>query len=416
MKLSHLFTKTLREAPRDEESKSAQLLIRAGFIFKEMAGVYTFLPLGLAVLRNIEQIVRDEMNAIGASELQMTGLQTKEIWETTGRWDDKAIDVWFKTKLHSGTELGLAATHEEPITRIMAQYANSYKDLPVLAYQFQWKMRNELRAKSGILRGREFRMKDLYSFAATQEQHDEIYERVRQSYERIYDRLGIGADTYYTYASGGMFSKFSHEFQTVLPVGEDTIRLDAASHEAINEELLEDKGALKESGLEGKELKTESASEVGNIFSLGTKYSEPLGATFSDDLGKQHPMIMGCYGIGVSRLMGVLAEYFSDDKGLVWPEAVAPAKVHLVQIGTSENIVKTAEKTYNELQAAGISVLYDDRDISVGTKFKDADLIGCPIRVTLSEKTLEKTQAEVQKRTESEATFVPLGELIKTLS
>ena len=416
MKLSQLFTKTQKQDPRDEESKGARLLVRAGFVHKEVAGVYSWLPLGFIVLRNIEQIVREEMNALGASELQMTTLQPKDIWEQTDRWSDKAIDVWFKTKLHNGTELGLAPTHEEPMTAIVREYAQSYKDLPILAYQFQWKMRNELRAKSGVMRGREFRMKDLYSFAATQEQHDKIYAQVKATYERIYERLGIGKDTLYTYASGGMFSRFSHEFQTILEVGEDVIHIDDKRHVAVNEELTDDKEALAEAGLNDSKLRSANAAEVGNIFPLGTKYSEALGATFTDEDGMVHPMIMGSYGIGVSRLVGVLAEYFSDDSGLVWPEAVAPAKIHIVQIGDKTEVATAAEKIYADLEKAGISVLFDDRDLSAGAKFADADLIGCPTRVTVSEKTLAKQSAEVKHRMEENAKLIDLSKLTTTFT
>ncbi len=416
MKLSHLFTKTRREAPKDETAQNAQLLIRAGFIYKEMAGVYSFLPLGLRVLRNIETIVREEMDALGSQELQLTGLQDKVVWEASGRWSDAVMDVWFKTKLQNGTELGLAATHEEPLTRIAASYINSYKDLPFSAYQFQWKLRNELRAKSGIMRGREFRMKDLYSFAATQAQHEEFYAASQKAYAKVYDRLGIGKDTYFTYASGGSFSKFSHEYQTVLEVGEDIIYIDDDKRVAINEEIINDAEVLKEIGTSKDKLRRVAAAEVGNTFPLGTKYSEALGATFANESGADHPVIMGSYGIGVSRLMGVLAEYFSDDRGLVWPDEVAPFSVHLVRLGTDAEVVQAADKLYADLHEQGIEALYDDRDESAGAKFADADLIGCPVRLTVSAKTLKEHSVEVKARTEAEAAskLVPLTEIIQS--
>jgi len=415
MKLSDLFTKTRREAPKDETAKNAQLLIRAGFIYKEMAGVYSFLPLGLRVLRNIEAIVREEMDAIGGQELQLTSLQEKTVWEASGRWSDAVMDVWFKTKLQSGTEVGLAATHEEPLTRIAASYINSYKDLPFSAYQFQWKLRNELRAKSGIMRGREFRMKDLYSFAATPEQHDAFYAAIQKAYAKVYDRLGIGKDTYFTYASGGSFSKFSHEYQTELAVGEDVIYIDDDKRVAINEEVINDPQVLKEIGTTKDKLRQAAAAEVGNIFPLGTKYSEALGANFADEQGNEHPVIMGSYGIGVSRLVGVLAEYFADDRGLIWPAAVAPAQVHLVRLGDDAAVVKAADKLYADLQKHGVEVLYDDRDESAGAKFADADLIGCPIRLTVSARTLEADDSvELKRRTESDAGLVPLSKVAAT--
>ncbi|HSX41207.1 MAG TPA: aminoacyl--tRNA ligase-related protein [Candidatus Saccharimonadales bacterium] len=398
MRLSQLFTKTTKETPKDETSKGAQLLLRAGFIHKEMAGVYTFLPLGLKVLKNIEQIVREEMDKIGGQELQMTTLQPKDIWEKTGRWSHDEVDVWFKTALQNEVEIGLAPTHEEPMTRIVSRYANSYKDLPIYTYQFQWKMRNELRAKSGIMRCREFYMKDLYSFSVDQQQHDKFYQKSREAYENVYIRLGLGHNTYYTYASGGMFSKYSHEFQTVLEVGEDIIYIDDKQKVAINEEIINDEAVLKELGVKKADLRKVKAAEVGNIFPLATKFSEPLGAVFTDEHGKQHPMIMGSYGIGVSRLVGVLAEFFADDKGLAWPESVAPAQVSLVRIGEDAKVVAAADKLYDQLQTNGFSVLYDDRDESAGGKFADADLIGCPVRLTVSPKTLEKNSAELKFR------------------
>lgn len=416
MRLSRLFTKTRKDAPRDETSRSAQLLLRAGFIHKEMAGVYSFLPLGLRVLRNIEQIVREEMDAIGGQELQLTTLQNKAIWESSDRWNDETIDVWFKSKLKNDTEVGLAPTHEEPMTAIVAAYANSYKDLPIYTYQFQWKMRNELRAKSGIMRGREFRMKDMYSFSVDQKQHDEFYQRCQEAYSRVYDRLGIANDTYFTRAEGGMFSEFSDEYQTVLEVGEDVIYIDDAKHVAINEEVIDNPKVLKDLGVEKSQLRKVAASEVGNIFPLGTKYSKALGASFADDKGVQHDMIMGSYGIGISRLVGVLAEYFADDKGLVWPQSVAPAQVYLVQIGDDQGVAEAAGKLYEELQQSGIEVLYDDRDISAGAKFADAELIGIPVRVTISPTTLEANSAEIKPRTEDKSDLITLGQVAKKLS
>jgi prolyl-tRNA synthetase len=409
MKLSQLFTRTLKDAPRDETSRGAELLLRAGFIYKEMAGVYTFLPLGLAVLRNIEEVVRQEMNKVGGQELQMTTLQGKELWEKTGRWSDKDIDVWFKTKLLNGTEIGLAPTHEEPMTRIVQHYVNSYKDLPIYPYQFQWKMRNELRSKSGIMRGREFLMKDMYSFSTSQKQHDEFYAKIRKAYENVYIRLGLGHHTYYTVASGGMFSPVSHEFQTLLEVGEDTIYIDDDKRIAINEEIIGDAKLLKELGIEAKDVKKlrkAKAAEVGNIFPLGTKYSEPLGALFTDEKGQQHSMIMGSYGIGVSRLMGVLAEFFADDQGLCWPATAAPAQAHIVALGQDPKVAKAAEELYRVLQEAGVPVLYDDREVSAGAKFADADLIGCPVRLTVSPKTLEKDAVEFKLRSVDETRLV----------
>jgi prolyl-tRNA synthetase len=319
MRRSQLFTKTRKDAPADEESKNAQLLIRAGFIHKEMAGAYTFLPLGLRVLENINSVIREEMNAIGGQELRLTSLQDPEIWQATGRWDDEAVDVWFKTKLKNDTELGLGWTHEEPLVRAAKSFVNSYKDLPFLAYQIQTKFRNETRAKSGVMRGREFLMKDMYSFARTAEEHEELYEKIKQAYFNIFERLGIGEQTFLTFASGGAFSKYSHEFQTVIPAGEDTIFLDRNSKIAINEEVLNEE-VLSQLNLNRDQLEEVRAAEVGNIFTLQDKYSTPLKLHFTDVDGQEKPVLMGCYGIGPSRLVGVITEAFADEKGLVWPE------------------------------------------------------------------------------------------------
>ncbi|MFZ2299599.1 MAG: aminoacyl--tRNA ligase-related protein [Candidatus Moraniibacteriota bacterium] len=408
MRQSQLFTKTKKEAPKDEVSKNAQLLIRAGFVHKEMAGVYSFLPLGLRVLNKIIGIIREEMNTIGGQELALTALQDKELWQKTDRWDDEKVDVWFKSALKNGTEIGFGWTHEEPLTRLMRSQISSYRDLPVLAYQFQTKFRNETRAKSGIMRTREFIMKDLYSFARTEEEHARIYAEVRGAYVRIFERVGLGGQTYAAFASGGAFSKYSEEFQAVSDAGEDLISIDAGSGQALNKEVLSDE-VLADLGLKQENLVEKKSIEVGNIFTLGTKFSEPLGLTFKDETGKPQPVIMGCYGIGPGRVMGTIAEVLSDEAGLVWPESVAPFRVHLLSLGADE---KTAE-IYAALTAAGIETLYDDRDERAGEKFADSDLIGIPYRVTIGRRSLESGEAEVKKRTETDAVPVPLGELVK---
>lgn len=414
MRLSLLFTKTRKQAPSEETSKNAQLLTRAGFIYKEAAGVYQFLPLGLEVLRRVEEVVRQEMNKVGGQEMRLTALQPKEPWEASGRWDDKEVDVWFKTKLHNGTEMGLGWTHEEPLTNMLREFVTSYRDLPLLVYQIQTKFRNELRAKSGIMRGREFLMKDMYSFARTEEEHGKLYDSVKDAYLKVFHRLGLGACTYVTFASGGSFSKYSDEFQTLCETGEDTIYLDETMRIGVNQEVL-DKETLDHLGLKREQLKEVRASEAGNIFTLGSRYSEPLGLTFTDEDGAEKPVIMGCYGIGVSRLMGIVAEVLADDKGLVWPAEVAPADVHLVRIGEEAAVVKAADKLYEDLQKAGKRVLYDDRDLRPGEKFADADLMGVPQRVVVSPKTLEKDSAELKARTKDEAHLVKLTDLEKRL-
>ena len=410
MRRSQLFVKTRREAPADEEARNAQLLIRAGYIHKEMAGVYSYLPMGKMVIDNIIQVVREEMNIIGGQELALSTLQDKSIWETSERWDDKLVDVWFKTKLQNGGDLGLAWSHEEPMTKMMSQFINSYKDLPAYTYQFQNKLRNEIRAKSGLLRAREFIMKDLYSFSRNQAEHDQFYEKISHAYMRVYKRLGIGDTTYKTFASGGAFSKFSHEFQTLSHAGEDTIFLHKDKNLAVNQEVMSDE-VLADLGLERKELSEEKAVEVGNIFTLGTRFSEPLNLYFTDEQGQQQPAYMGSYGIGPSRLMGLLAEHFSDDKGLVWPANVASFKSYLCRLGSSPEVVKTADEVYEQLTGNGVGVIYDDRDASAGEMFADADLMGIPWRVVISDKTIVNNGAEIKSRTSDNTEIVQISTL-----
>jgi len=410
MRVSQLFTKTRHEAPRDEASKNAQLLIRGGFIHKEMAGVYTYLPLGLRVLKNIEHIIREEMDAIGGQEMAMTALQEKDVWERTGRWDDAVVDNWFKTRLKNDTELGLAYTHEPAIAALMKDFISSYRDLPTYPYQFQTKFRNELRAKSGLFRGREFLMKDLYSFSRTPEELDEFYEKAISAYRKIFDRLGIGTKTYLTLASGGTFgTAFSHEFQTLTRAGEDTIYVHQEKNIAINNEVMNE-DTMKMLGVKKSELIEEKSIEVGNIYKLGTFYSEPLNLTYKTESGEERPVIMGSYGIGLGRVMGTVVEALADDKGIVWPEAIAPYRIHLISLKGAE---KRAEELYASLQSARISVLYDDRaDCTAGEKFSDADLLGMPIRVVVSKKTLEQESVEVRKRGSDEVTLLSITEFI----
>jgi prolyl-tRNA synthetase len=396
MRVSQLFTKTSKTAPADEVAKNAQLLIRAGFVYKVMAGVYAYTPLGLRVLENIKEIVREEMNAIGGQELIMSSLQKRETWEETGRWDDEVVDVWFKSKLKDDTEVGFGWSHEEAIIEMVKQYLESYKDLPINVYQFQTKMRNELRAKSGIMRGREFIMKDMYSCSTDAEQHDAFYEGAIEAYNRVFERLGIGKDTYVTFASGGAFTQFSHEFQTICDAGEDVIYLHREKNIAVNEEVLDDDNLAK-LGIKREELEKVKSAEVGNIFNFGTQKSEDTNFTFTNAEGKKQFVYMGSYGIGVTRLMGVIVEKFADDKGMVWPENIAPAKVYLVRIG-GEEAIKQANALYDELMSLGIEVLYDDRDERPGTKFADAELMGIPYRVTVSDRLIEAGKIEYTPR------------------
>jgi prolyl-tRNA synthetase len=409
MRLSKSFIKTLRDAPKDETAKSAGFLIRAGYIYKEMAGVYDYLPLGLKVIENIKSIVRDELNKIGGQEVLMAALQNPELWKKTDRWDDQKVDIWFKTELSAGGELGLAPTHEEPITNMLKTYVKSYKDLPLAVYQFQTKFRNELRAKSGIMRTREFIMKDLYSFHTSEEDLDRYYHEVENAYARIYDRLGLGDTTFETFASGGVFSKYSHEYQTFIPVGEDTVYYNNDKSVVLNEEVLQD-DVLEDLGVKREDLQETRAAEVGNIFKLKFKYSEPLGLKISDENNEIKTVYMGCYGIGISRVMGVIAEKFCDDKGLVWPENIAPFKYYLAPIG--ENGSKIAEEIYlgNEDK-----ILFDDRALRPGEKFADAELMGIPFRVVISDKTLAENSVEITNRKTGESKLISIEEFKKSI-
>lgn len=409
MKQSQLFTKTLKHAPSDEVSVNAQLLIRAGFVDKLMAGTYTFLPLGLRVFRKIENIIREEMVGLGASELLMPSLNPKENWEKSGRWD--SLDNLFKfTSFYSKNEYALGATHEEVVAPLMKKYIFSYKDLPTATFQIQNKFRDEKRAKSGILRGREFFMKDLYSFHTEVEDLDAYYKKAAQAYKNIFQRVGIGEKTYYTYASGGSFSKYSHEFQTLTDAGEDNIYICDKCSIAVNDEIIEDlKHACPECG--NSELRKEKAVETGNIFKLMTKFSAPFELTYKDQEGQEKDVIMGCYGIGLNRLMGTAVELFHDDRGIIWPENIAPFAVHLISLGENEE----AEKIYSQLKEKGIEVLLDDREVSAGEKFADSDLIGIPYRVVISKKSLAAGGLEIKKRSESESNIVSFQDLMKIL-
>lgn len=415
MRQSHLFTKTRREAPSGEEAKNAQLLIRAGFVHKEMAGVYTYLPLGLRTLNNIIQVIREEMNAIGGQEIAMTALQDRSLWEKTDRWDDAKVDNWFKTELKAGGETGLAITHEEPVTRIMAEHISSYRDLPKAAYQFQHKFRNELRAKSGVMRGREFLMKDLYSFSKDESEHAEFFAKAREAYKKVFQRLGIGDRTYVTFASGGIFSEFSEEFQTVSEAGEDTIYVHEGKGIAVNQEVYNDE-VLKKLELPKDELVEKKAIEAGNIFNLGTRFSEALGLQYTDAQGQKHPVVMGSYGIGPTRLMGVIVECLADEKGIVWPEEVAPFPVHIVSLVPNDpTVVAYADALYEELQAAGIEALYDDRDARAGEKLADSELIGIPTRIVIGKDTIASGQLEVVSRGSGEVKRIAREDLFATL-
>ena len=423
MRQSQLFSRTSKEAPKDEVSANAQLLERGGFVHKEMAGVYSYLPLGLKVIKKIEGIIREEMNAIGGIEMKTAILQNKEVWEKSGRWSDNVVDNWFKTKLKSGGEAGLSFTNEETYSNILKRIISSYKDLPAYPYDFKEIFRNEARSKSGILRGREFYWKALYSFSRNEKEHLEFYDKAKNAYKNIFNRVGIGDKTYLTYASGGTFSKFSHEFQTVCDAGEDIIyiheddyekgRKTEPGHAAINKEIFTD-DVKKDLGLKG-DFVEKKAIEVGNVFTLGTKFSEPFNLNFIDESGNKKYVFMGSYGIGIDRLMGTIAEVYHDEHGLIWPEAIAPFKFHLVELKSANpKVKKAAETAYKTLIDKGAEVLYDDReDKSTGEKFADADLIGIPYRLVVSEKTVAKDSVEVKERKSNKISMVKIKDLAK---
>ncbi len=412
MRQTALFTKTRREAPSDEVAKNAQLLIRAGYVHKEMAGVYDYLPLGLRVLENIKTIIREEMTAIGGQEVSLSALQDPEIWKTTNRWDDDKVDVWFKTKLKNDQELGLGCTHEEPMARMLRDHISSYRDLPQMTFQFQTKFRNELRAKSGIMRGREFLMKDMYSYHRDQEDLDAFYEKAIQAYKNVYERAGIGDKTFLTFASGGMFSKFSHEFQTVCDAGEDVIYIDDAKNIAVNDEVMEDE-ILEGLGVKRDSLRTEKAIEVGNIFKYSTRYTSELGVVYKDEAGNDQPVFNGAYGIGIGRLMGTIVELLSDEKGIVWPESVSPFRMHLLSLVPNDSVAAAyADALYDELTAKGVSVLYDDRDARAGEKLADSDLMGISTRVIIGKDTIATGQIEVVNRATGEVKRIERKDLL----
>lgn len=413
MKQSYLLTKTLHTISAQEPSINAQLLERAGFISKLFSGVYTFLPLGLKVLNKIENIVRQEMNNIAGQEILMPSLQPKQIWEVTGRWD--TVDILFKLKGAGDRDLCLGPTHEEVVTPLLIPYIKSYKDLPKYVYQIQTKFRNEVRAKSGILRGREFRMKDLYSFHTSQEDLDSYYNIVQEAYFKIFSRCGLGNITYLTYASGGIFSKFSHEFQAVTEFGEDIIFICSNCSNAVNKEIIDLYPNCPV--CQTKNYEPKKAIEVGNIFKLGNRFSKSCGLFYTDKSGIQQDIMMGCYGIGTSRLMGAVVEASHDQNGIIWPKEISPYQVHLISLFYKEDQMQQANELYNLLIDNGIEVLFDDRpNVTPGEKFKDSDLLGIPLRLIISSKTQAMKVVEFKERNQKEPVQIPYGSVISEIS
>ncbi len=413
MKQSQLFSKTRKEAPADEAAKNAKLLIRAGYIHKEMAGVYSYLPLGLRVLTKIRSIVAKEMEKLGSGEIIMSAIQAKEIWQLTERWSDDKVDVWFKSALKSGNEIGFGWSHEEPITSMMKGHISSYKDLPRYVHQFQTKLRNEARAKSGIMRCREFLMKDMYSYSRDEKEHTDFYNKTIDAYLSVFKIVGLGKSTFVTSASGGFFTdKFSHEFQTLCDAGEDEIYVHKDGTQALNSEIFTDE-TLSKLNAKREDFELKKAAEVGNIFTFGTKKCEQLGLSFIDQDGTKKPVFLGSYGIGISRLMGVVAEVFSDQNGLVWPKEIAPFNVHLIEINPKADpkVRAEAERIYKLLSAKGVEVLWDDREATAGQKFADSDLMGIPMRYVVSAKTIEAKSVEQKERATGKIEMLPISSI-----
>jgi prolyl-tRNA synthetase len=412
MKYSNYFTKIKKDAPKDETSINAQLLIKAGYVHKELSGVYSILPLGFAVMESIKSIVRKNMNLLGAHELHMSSLQNPEIWKATNRWDDDVIDVWFKTKLKNDTELGLGLTHEEPIVNMLKQHIYSYADLPVYVYQFQNKFRNELRAKSGLMRGREFEMKDLYSFCKTEEDQKAFFEKAKEAYIQIFKELGIGDSTYVTYASGGVFSKYSIEFQTVSDAGEDIIYVDESKKIAINKEIFTDE-ICAEFGIDKSKVVEKKSIEVGNIFNLGTKFSDALELFYTDEKNEKQSVWMGSYGIGIGRVMGTIAELFSDENGLVWPKQIAPFHIMIIPLQDDQEVKEEAEKIYHALLKNGEKVLLFDTKGQVGEKLAQADMLGIPTQIIIGKKGLLEGKFEIKDRKTKQVTYKTFFDIVE---
>jgi prolyl-tRNA synthetase len=408
MKQSQLFYKTTKNKTAGVDSVSHDLLVRAGYIDQLMAGVYSFLPLGFRVLKNIETIIRRNIEAIDGQELLLPALHPKENWVKTGRWD--TLDVLFKLKGAGDKDYALGSTHEEIVTPLAKKNIFSYRDLPFYVFQIQNKFRDELRAKSGILRTREFMMKDLYSFHANQADLDAYYQIATKAYEKIFKEVGIGKITYRTLASGGSFSKYSDEFQMETSAGEDIIYVCKKCSLAVNKEI---KAESQEcTHCSGTEFEEKKAVEVGNIFKLGTKFSAPFDLKFTDRDGQDKPVLMGCYGIGLGRLLGAIVEASHDDKGIIWPKSVAPFLVHLISLENNPKVKKAAQKLYTDLQKAGIEVLWDDRENkTAGEKFGDSDLLGIPYRLVISERTLKENSVELKERAKEKAKLVKIKDL-----
>lgn len=407
MKQTDLFLKTKKQALKDDTSLNSQLLYRAGYIDKTMAGAYALLPLGLQLHNNICNIIRKEINLLNAQELKLNILTPKENWVKTDRWDN--FDALFRFKSSYGSSFALGATHEEIITPLAKDFIKSYKDLPFALYQIQTKLRDEARPKGGMLRLREFTMKDLYSFHENRQDLDKYYEKVKKAYLKIFKQLKL--KVYAVEASGETFSNLSHEFLTPLEIGEDEILVCEKDETHFCKKS--DHGEIQTCPVCKSNIKKIKVAELAHIFKLETKFSKAFDVNYLDKQGKQNLVYMGCYGIGISRIIGILAEKFADDKGLSFPNSVAPFSIHLVPLYTKEakvnkKIQDQILKIYDKLVKSNISVLYDNREVSNSIKLVESDLIGIPYRIVISEKTLENNSFEFKERNKKTAKIIPL--------
>ncbi len=408
-RLSSYLLPTEKQAPADAEAISHKLMVRAGLVRQMGAGMWTWLPAGWRVHQRVVALIREELDAIGAQEMLMPLLQPAEPWRKTGRYE---IEELFKLSDRKGSELVLAMTHEEAVTFHVAQTVRSWRDLPKILYHFQVKERDEPRPRAGVLRTREFVMKDSYSFDRDQAGLEERYQLHVDAYDRIMDRTGL---RWYRVESdvGMMGGLGAHEYMAPCPAGEDTVAL--APGYAANIEVALKHPDLRAVGdgyfLGEQELKLESAIEIGNIFKLGTRYSEALGASYLDENGHEQPIWMGCYGLGPARIVAAAVEQFADEHGISWPKALAPFAVHLVGIGKPDTPERAAAETlYERLRAGGVEVIYDDRDAGPGEKFADAELLGCPLRLTVGKRAVESGEIEVQiRRGRESAPGLPLA-------
>ena len=407
MNASNFYISTLKEAPSEAELISHQLMIRAGLVKRLGSGLYSWMPMGLRVLKKIETIIREEMNKVGAIELLMPAIQPSELWKETGRWDVFGPQM-LKINDRHDRSFCFGPTHEEVITDIVRNEINSYKQLPINFYQIQTKFRDEIRPRFGVMRAREFLMKDSYSFHSDIDSLKDTYEKMYKTYTAIFDRIGlkfraVQAD------NGAIGGDGSHEFHVLADSGEDEIIYDEKSDFAANIEVAKNHP-------DKDNLKTCRGIEVGHIFQLGTKYSEAMKAEFLDEQGQSRPMMMGCYGIGVSRIVAAAIEQQNDDKGIIFPSSISPFEIILTPIGyhKSDQVNKSTNDIYSQLTKNGFDVLLDDRGLRPGVMFSDSELLGIPHRRTISEKTLAEDKVEYKHRSSNESEYAPLNAIIST--